>query len=92
LSNETAVRLAGDAIHTLEDKFASYRVPTALVSSVNLAEINSPLTAINVGLESFTESLQMQEAQVLHVRWKPPAGGNEHLMGILERMKAGVHE
>jgi FdrA protein len=88
LSNETAVRLAGDAIHTLEDKKASYRVPTALISSVNVAEINTSLSAINVGLESFAESLQIQEAQVLHVRWKPPAGGNEHLMSILERMKA----
>ena len=43
--------------------------------------------AINVGLESFAENLAAQEAPVLHVDWRPPAGGNERLMAILERMK-----
>jgi FdrA protein len=45
------------------------------------------LTAINVGLESFTESLMAQDAAVIQVDWRPPAGGNEKLMAILERMK-----
>ncbi len=43
--------------------------------------------AINTGLESFAESLEAQEAGVVHVDWRPPAGGNEELMSILERMK-----
>jgi FdrA protein len=43
--------------------------------------------AINAGLESFAESLEAQEADVVHVDWRPPAGGNEALMAILERMK-----
>jgi FdrA protein len=45
------------------------------------------MAAINVGLESFTESLAAQNARVIQVDWRPPAGGNEQLMGILERMK-----
>jgi FdrA protein len=55
---------------------------------VDLAVINDPLSAINVGLESFAESLTVQEAPVVHVDWRPPAGGNEQLMSILERMKS----
>jgi FdrA protein len=45
------------------------------------------LAAINVGLESFTEGLRAQDAPVIQVDWRPPVGGNEKLMAILERMK-----
>jgi FdrA protein len=45
--------------------------------------------AINVGLESFYDSLLTQGARAVHVDWKPPAGGDERLMGILARMKGG---
>lgn len=44
--------------------------------------------AINIGLEVFYESLVAQGAAALHVDWRPPAGGDERLMGILRRMKA----
>lgn len=55
--------------------------------SVDTALLDQPLQAINVGLESFTQSLRAQETTVVHVDWRPPAGGNEKLMSILERMK-----
>jgi FdrA protein len=54
---------------------------------VQLDAIHAPLAAINVGLESFANSLAQQGAQVVQVDWRPPAGGNEKLMGILARMK-----
>jgi FdrA protein len=54
---------------------------------VDLGVLQRPLVAINVGLESFAESLASQSAPVLHVDWRPPAGGNERLMAILARMK-----
>jgi FdrA protein len=54
---------------------------------VPLEAIHAPLAAINVGLESFATSIAMQGAQVTHVEWRPPAGGNEKLIGILARMK-----
>ena len=47
----------------------------------------APLAAINVGLESFYSSLAGQGAQVVHVDWRPPAGGNEKLAAILAKMK-----
>ena len=55
---------------------------------VDLANLKKPMAAINVGLESFAANLKAQEAPYVHVDWRPPAGGNEKLMGILERMKA----
>lgn len=55
---------------------------------VPLESIRPPLAAVNVGLESFYDSLRAQGAMAVQVEWKPPAGGNEKLAGILARMKA----
>ena len=54
---------------------------------VNLERFRQPLAAINVGLESFYESLTLQGAQAVHVEWRPPAGGNEKLATLLAKMK-----
>lgn len=78
-NNEVAVRYAGQLLRALDS-------PGAL-RPVELSALHQPLAAINVGLESFTESLAAQAAPVIQVNWRPPAGGNEKLMGILERMK-----
>jgi len=49
--------------------------------------LRQPFAAINVGLESFYESLISQGAQAVQVDWRPPAGGNEKLAALLVRMK-----
>ena len=54
---------------------------------VDLASLQKPLAGINVGLESFYENLKLQNVPTVQVDWRPPAGGNEKLMSILERMK-----
>jgi FdrA protein len=81
-SNEAAARYAGRLLRALNPTPVS--PPSA---PVDLSMLQRPVAAINVGLESFAESLAAQGAPVVHVDWKPPAGGNERLMGILERMK-----
>ena len=43
--------------------------------------------AINVGVESFSDSLKAQGAIAVQVDWRPPASGNDKLAGILARMK-----
>lgn len=47
------------------------------------------LTAVNVGLESFYDSIKAQGGTAVQVDWRPPAGGNEQLMAILAKMKQG---
>lgn len=84
-NNELAVRYAGQLVQALNQ--SDTQVPAPSTPGVDLAMLQQPLTAINVGVESFTESLRAQEAAVLQVEWRPPAGGNEKLMAILERMK-----
>ena len=55
---------------------------------VPLEAIRGPVAAVNVGLESFYDSLVAQGAAAVQVEWKPPAGGDDKLAGILARMKS----
>lgn len=93
------LKAAGAVTFTVNAEAARYvgRLVNALSSEpeggdsgtpVELAMLNDPLSALNVGLESFAESLTVQEVPVVHVDWRPPAGGNEQLMSILDRMKS----
>lgn len=49
--------------------------------------LGAPPRVINVGLEIFAVNLTSQGAKVAHVRWSPPAGGNSHLAGLLEKLQ-----
>lgn len=55
---------------------------------VNIEQLRQPLAAINVGLESFYDSLTSQGAHAIQVDWRPPAGGNEKLASLLSKMKS----
>ncbi|KPL89315.1 hypothetical protein SE16_02280 [Ardenticatena maritima] len=57
------------------------------IRPVDLARIEKPFAAVNVGIETFYQSMEAQDVPVVWVDWRPPAGGNERLMSILERMK-----
>jgi FdrA protein len=84
-SNDVAARYVGRLLRSIGKQDSS--ATGSPVTSVDLSTIKQPLVAINVGLESFTESLIAQGAEAIQVDWKPAAGGNEKLMGILERMR-----
>jgi FdrA protein len=79
-SNEAAVHYVG---HLLQSPISNIQY----LKPVDLSVLHQPLSAINIGLESFTESLMAQGVSVIQVDWQPPAGGNERLMAILERMR-----
>ena len=42
--------------------------------------------AINIGIQDFAESLRVQVAEVVHVDWTPPAGGDPELMDLLDQL------
>jgi FdrA protein len=81
-SNDRVVRFTGRLVRALNPD-----ATTQTLKPVPLSLLQSPFSAINVGLESFAESLAVQDAAVIHVDWRPPAGGNEKLMSILDRMR-----
>ena len=83
-SNDVAARCVGRLLRALNQTGQAAQSPLA---EVDLSAIKQPLAAINIGVDSFTESLVAQAAEVIHVDWRPAAGGNEKLMDILARMK-----
>jgi FdrA protein len=81
----TVFRTATEVVEYISLRYVNGRQKS--FSPVNLDQLKSPLGAINVGLESFYESLVSQGAQAVHVDWRPPAGGNEKLAALLAKMK-----
>ncbi|HUN22055.1 MAG TPA: acyl-CoA synthetase FdrA [Anaerolineales bacterium] len=76
-NNETAIRHVGECVQKLGG--------LGLANVQN--NLDQPFAALNVGLESFAQSLQTQSAAVQHLNWRPPAGGNDKLMALLRKMK-----
>lgn len=79
-SSEEAVCYAANLTAALDKKEAS-------LPDMDEQILNSPFAAINVGIQSFSDSLHSQNAQVIQVDWKPPCSGNEKLKNLLKRMK-----
>jgi hypothetical protein len=50
------------------------------------ALLQKPIIAVNIGLESFAQSLQEQDVEVAHLSWTPPAGGDQEMMDILDSL------
>lgn len=48
--------------------------------------LRGPLRVVNVGLETFAESLRAQGVAVVSVDWTPPAAGDPELLDLLERL------
>ena len=42
---------------------------------------------INLGLEVFADSLDRLGVPVVHIDWRPPAGGDQRLLQLLERLE-----
>jgi hypothetical protein len=45
--------------------------------------LGGPLRVVNVGLELFAETLEADGVEVIHVDWRPPAGGDPRLLALL---------
>ena len=48
--------------------------------------LQDPLVVINLGLCSFAQHLEEQEVEIVHVDWVPPAGGDQEVMDLLDRL------
>ncbi|BDD87944.1 hypothetical protein [Desulfofustis limnaeus] len=53
-------------------------------------EKQPPLTreikVINIGLERFADDLRAAGVAVVQMDWRPPAGGDRHLIELLDRL------
>lgn len=50
--------------------------------------LDEPLKVVNIGLETFAEELAAEGAEVVHVDWAPPAGGDPALATLLSKLGA----
>jgi len=48
--------------------------------------LNQPLIVINLGLENFARNLEIQKIDVIRVDWKPPAGGDQEMINLLDKL------
>jgi hypothetical protein len=48
---------------------------------------NQPLQVINLGLDIFALELQEAGVPVIHLDWRPPAGGDPRLLGLLASLE-----
>ena len=48
--------------------------------------LRGPLVIVNLGLRGFAESLEAQEADVVQVDWLPPAGGDDEMIDLLDKL------
>ena len=78
-------RSTSEAVAYINSRLPS--VPDPIHPPVAIESLQADMAAINVGLESFYDSLRDQGAEAVQVDWRPPAGGNEKLMSILAKMK-----
>jgi hypothetical protein len=52
----------------------------------NQTPLDKPIRVINIGLESFAEDLRNADIPVIQMDWRPPAGGDLKLIGLLDRL------
>ena len=50
--------------------------------------LNQKLKVINIGIPTFADDLRSQDVEVVHVDWKPPAGGDIEMLRLLEKLGA----
>lgn len=48
--------------------------------------LDHPIIVINLGLENFARNLEIQQVEVIRVDWKPPAGGDQEMIDILDQL------
>ncbi|MCX6054192.1 MAG: hypothetical protein NTZ74_04605 [Chloroflexi bacterium] len=48
--------------------------------------LNNPLFVINLGLDKFVQYLEDQDVEVVRVDWKPPAGGDQEMINLLDQL------
>jgi hypothetical protein len=48
--------------------------------------LTEKLKVVNIGISTFADDLRSQNVEVVHVDWKPPAGGDIKMLKLLEKL------
>jgi len=44
------------------------------------------LVVVNIGIRPFYDDLKKQKIKAAHVDWEPPAGGDEEIVALLDKI------
>lgn len=79
-SNTSAAKIAKEAMEYLNNtNIGNEKTKNSL--------LNSKLSIINLGLESFSQTLFNQGTNVIQYNWSPIAGGDKEIQGLLKLLK-----
>ena len=87
---QLALRLKGIELTEADKPVVPYQGETIeiLYASPSVAELlNTKPRVINVGLQSFNESIQAFDGKSIQFNWKPRAGGNKKMIHILNALE-----
>ncbi|MBO5070331.1 MAG: fdrA domain protein [Roseburia sp.] len=45
------------------------------------------IKVVNIGIQGFYEDLKKNHVPTVHMNWKPVAGGNKKMAGLLSKLK-----
>lgn len=48
--------------------------------------LKRPPVVVNIGVQEFVEAVESQGAQVVHLNWSPPAGGDQRMANLLDKL------
>jgi FdrA protein len=48
--------------------------------------LTEKLKVVNIGIKTFADDLRSQDVEVVHVDWKPPAGGDIEMLKLLAKL------
>lgn len=48
--------------------------------------LTEKLKVVNIGISTFADDLRSQDVEVIHVDWKPPAGGDIEMLRLLQKL------
>jgi FdrA protein len=86
---EAGARVFDDTLDAVEYIHRNFQVEDGEdLPSIPLGDLNQSISAINVGLDVFYDRLVAQGASAVHVDWRPPAGGDDEILSILEKMRS----
>lgn len=87
---QLALRLKGIELTEADKPIVPYQGETIEIpyASPSVAELlNTKPRVINVGLQSFNESIQAFDGKSIQFNWKPRAGGNKKMIHILNALE-----
>ena len=87
--SEAGALLFDDLSDLLQEIVSRLGPPAPQLPPVPLQALQKPNAIINAGVEAFGHSLSEQGVQVVQMDWRPPAGGDDALAALLEKMRKG---